>query len=398
MGAVGPEIAQLQISTPLYSNDAEPRASDDSAVRLFDADGRTSQTGYDFATSWTTLQEGWHAFAVQLPAGSRIVHLSATDPGAGLLQSISLDPITGQVTDTTDPSGPSVDLPSAETSDNVKNPAPITPAPDGDSVQAAADCIGSGRLSDPADPLLQGMGFDGGDLILAADGDGMCFFDGRSWWSASVGGQSRAAQITDVGYGPEKALDAPQDRRTRFVLGMVSADVTAVTATVDGGIYTPLVGPKFGSSVRVFAIPVPATGDVAVIATGKDGAVLRSATLPSIDDHATVDGFAPSANGDAGPYVGTYPDPNEGMQALVEGTVQVFNGCVAIIGDNGAGPYWAVPIFPKSQVEPAGAPALLRYRGKDYNNGDDISIAGGFVGTPVPTRCGTNTYLVNPFD
>lgn len=389
-GAVGPEVAQLQIEAPL--DDA------DSAVWFFTTGNPpTAGVPAGAATAATFLQGDWYGFAVELPPATRTVHLWATNVPDGLIQARTVDLAAGTIADDAFDAGPGMSAgPSgAEAPGNVKTQAPPVPGVDAGTIQTAAQCAGSGRLSDSTtgDSPLRGAGFDGGDLRITAGDDVVCFFDGRSWWAATpLSAQLAALRITDIGDGPPPAADAPQDRATRFVFGLAGADVTAVHATVDGGIYTPLVGPAFGSSVRVFVIPVPAHGDVAVIANGADGAALESVTFPDSEPAAT----RPSANGETAPYAGTYPDPNEGMQALEIGTVNVLNGCVVIVAsDTGA---VTLPVFPASQVEPAAAPAVLRYRGHDYAAGDPISLAGGHRGTPVPSRCGDDTFLVNPFD
>lgn len=77
----------------------------------------------------------------------------------------------------------------------------------------------------------------------------------------------------------------------------------------------------------------------------------------------------------------------------------VQNGCVVagIRGGDGT----TTLVFPQSQVEPATPPAVLRFRGRDYAEGDPISVGGGgFTMTDrdgIPEGCPADAWSVSPY-
>lgn len=90
-----------------------------------------------------------------------------------------------------------------------------------------------------------------------------------------------------------------------------------------------------------------------------------------------------------------YPSPEGGMDALLEGTLRLQNGCLVITGDPGV---W-VPYFPAGSASWDGE--VLRWNERDYRDGDQISIGGGEVGIGpdayTPEGCtGIDAWLVSP--
>lgn len=97
-----------------------------------------------------------------------------------------------------------------------------------------------------------------------------------------------------------------------------------------------------------------------------------------------------------GPLV-TYPMPQSGMDALLSGTLRLISGCVAVemaVGD------FSVPVFPDGDA--SWDADVLRWGGRDYTDGDAISLGGGFTSSKehdgyVPGGCaGFNKFLVAP--
>lgn len=133
-----------------------------------------------------------------------------------------------------------------------------------------------------------------------------------------------------------------------------------------------------------FLFQVPAMGSMAMIAT-HDGTT--TSVIPAPPQVA-------SANGPDDPFVATYWSNGVGMDALLDGaTIRVVNGCVTADGTT-------TLFFPRDQVEPATPPAVLRWRGQDYQEGSTIRAGGGGGGAAegLPAGCPTDVWYVSPFD
>lgn len=134
---------------------------------------------------------------------------------------------------------------------------------------------------------------------------------------------------------------------------------------------------------------------------GSQAADLSADKAPDLDvwdPEPPAPRFGPDGpNGANGPFVASYQDiPGQAAPAaLFEGTVGVVNGCV-VAGADGEG---MTLVFPQSQVGPADPPAVLRFRGKDYQVGDPISVGGGQMTTPpdVPAGCPIDAWSVSPY-
>ncbi len=93
---------------------------------------------------------------------------------------------------------------------------------------------------------------------------------------------------------------------------------------------------------------------------------------------------------------------DSGMQALLEGTLEIRDGCLVV------NPSWddadtvVVPIFPRSYASWDADRNVLSYAGRDYALGDSIWAAGGHVSLPddavvppsCPTRGGEEPFLI----
>lgn len=380
-GAVGPAVAHVHISAPLPGKAASAEGSD-GAEWFFSA---ITVTAPDLPkpVSWTALRDGWNAFALQVPDGAAQFLVTATSARSNLLQQISLSAADGSVLSDQIPAESSAPSEPPATVSTTAPPSGPGAAP----ITEAARCLADAGLGGSG---LTDSGFNLGTLEWFTTDRSLCFFDGRSWWSAALGDDP--ILVTDVGPFESQAAGSPVTPG-RFVVGAVGARVS-VTATVGGHDFTPIVGTagQGGPTAGIFVIPIPADGEISVTATDSGGRT--SLTLPGETDLAR-----PNGNGPTGPYAGTYPDPDAGMDALLEGTVTVLNGCVAVIYP-AATDMVVIPVFPESTVTPAARGAVLHFRGRDYAAGDAISLAGGFAegAVPVPARCGDNTYVVSPFD
>lgn len=109
---------------------------------------------------------------------------------------------------------------------------------------------------------------------------------------------------------------------------------------------------------------------------------------------SSSDGTTPNEAGQ--PIVATHPGKpgSGGFGALLEGTIAVTDGCVTMLDSTGAA---ITPVFPESQVEPAGPPDVIKFRGKTYRDGDRLVLTGGeSPGYKLPKGCPSQAWLVNP--
>ncbi len=281
-GAVGPDVAQVQIMTALPpgpdTGGIDPGFGGAQAHWIIDTGKGTAFSAAGSETStWTPLVDGWSGFAVQLPKDATSATVIALGATGQELQSRRFDLDTGQVTD--DPIATGTGLP----------PASAT-----------------ATLSPTADPAATG----------------------------------RAPRST------------------------VSADSRAAAAQSSAAAGAPSV--ETGTSAPVGALPARSSG---------------------------------------GPLVAVYPDvPGQPAHAaLLEGKVKVRNGCVVIVSADAA--TTAIPVFPLSQVSEATSPAVLRWRGKDYAEGDTIAVGGSFAADGYlesqpgwPAQCVGKPRGVSPYN
>lgn len=92
-----------------------------------------------------------------------------------------------------------------------------------------------------------------------------------------------------------------------------------------------------------------------------------------------------------------YPRANAGMDALLEGTLRVEPDCVFVVTENDT---LAVPVFPAGDAE--WDDGELEYRDEDYEDGDEISLGGGFSpagNAYIPDGClGHQLFVVSPIE
>lgn len=109
--------------------------------------------------------------------------------------------------------------------------------------------------------------------------------------------------------------------------------------------------------------------------------------------------FGPDGpNGAGRPYFATYPDlPDSNYHdALLEGTMAVYDGCVVATSDSGG---VFTLIFPQVQVESAEPPAVVRFNGTDCHQGDPIAVGGAattFTSAGASIDCPTHAWSVTP--
>jgi hypothetical protein len=91
-----------------------------------------------------------------------------------------------------------------------------------------------------------------------------------------------------------------------------------------------------------------------------------------------------------------------GMDALLEGTLEMRDGCLVV------NPSWddvdtvVIPVFPRTYASWDADSEVLAYAGRDYGIGDSIWTGGGFVPPPpgavIPASCavevGDDVFLV----
>ncbi|RKN69085.1 hypothetical protein D7252_16870 [Microbacterium sp. CGR2] len=96
-----------------------------------------------------------------------------------------------------------------------------------------------------------------------------------------------------------------------------------------------------------------------------------------------------------------YSRTGYGMDALLEGTLRVVDGCVVV--GSGESPT-TIPMFPSDDAAWDAETDELIWKGERYGDGDPISLGGGSVGTEgiegsyLPEACkGDEIFLVSPF-
>ena len=86
-------------------------------------------------------------------------------------------------------------------------------------------------------------------------------------------------------------------------------------------------------------------------------------------------------------------DGGAAMQALLEGTLEMRDGCLVVrpSWDDVAADTYVLPAFPRTYTSWDGARDVLTYNGEDYRMGDQIAAGGGWVtpteGTVIPPTC-----------
>jgi len=109
---------------------------------------------------------------------------------------------------------------------------------------------------------------------------------------------------------------------------------------------------------------------------------------------------AGSSDGDlpsSGPLA-VYPKPDAGMDALLEGTLELDPACVQVASPEG---HVAVPVFPAGDAMLEEDGTVLVWDGEEYHDGDVIALGGGFApvsGGYVPAACeGLELFAVSPY-
>lgn len=344
---------------------------------------------------WVDLGAGFHAFAAALPADTVTLTVTALAADGSVLQERNLQ-VDGHIVhddapapDPTDPADP----------DSVVSPeVPDPPAARDPEPANYPLCPDAALTDEPA--KLGGVGAAGAGIAFYPS-SGVCFFDGRSWWTArGLSAYSVAAEVTDVIndlHTPEGTAPA----EGRFVYGVAFGD-QQVAATVDGKTYSSIMAAEHTGmhddghpNFNQFAIPIPPTGDVLVTARDSNGHGPEDITLTDV-----TAGDGPSANDPNGPLLTTFDPQSAGAAppSLVAGTITSYNGCVALVLDEGTpGARVVTPVFADGEVGPSSYPTLLTYDGVSYADGDRLSVVasteplGG-----VPERCSSETVRVAP--
>ncbi|WP_156156119.1 hypothetical protein [Demequina maris] len=85
-------------------------------------------------------------------------------------------------------------------------------------------------------------------------------------------------------------------------------------------------------------------------------------------------------------------DPADGGEAaLLEGVLELHDGCVYVVGGGDAAGMTTVPVFPRALTSWDAEAQVLTYAGRDYAMGDEVSAGGGW-GPPnedmtIPEGC-----------
>ncbi|MBB4140290.1 hypothetical protein [Microbacterium invictum] len=103
---------------------------------------------------------------------------------------------------------------------------------------------------------------------------------------------------------------------------------------------------------------------------------------------------APTGSGSSA--LATYPRPEAGMDALLEGTLIISDRCVWVRSQGMRN----VPVFPEGDAEVRDG--VLIWRGTEYADGDSISLGGGYLpdGGTIPAGCGLEPdalFFVSPY-
>lgn len=106
-------------------------------------------------------------------------------------------------------------------------------------------------------------------------------------------------------------------------------------------------------------------------------------------------GCAISPGSDTSPLA-TYPRPDAGMDALLEGRLVVSDLCVWVRSEG----LRSIPVFPEGDA--VLRDGLLVWRGHEYADGDRISLGGGYLpeGGTIPAGCGLEPdalFFVSPY-
>lgn len=88
--------------------------------------------------------------------------------------------------------------------------------------------------------------------------------------------------------------------------------------------------------------------------------------------------------------------PHDGaMTALLEGTLELRDGCLVVNSSWDDADTVVIPVFPRSQASWDPDREVLTYAGRDYGIGDSIWAGGGYVPAPsgavIPTSCAVRT-------
>ncbi|MBN9608970.1 MAG: hypothetical protein BGO26_14800 [Actinobacteria bacterium 69-20] len=317
-GAVGPDVAQLQIMTALPPGPDPGFGGTQMHYTIDSGKGTVFSSPGSETSTWTPLVGGWNGFAVLLPADATWATVIALGTTGQVLQSRRFDLVTGQVAD--DPIATGTGLPPASAT------ATLSPT--------AVTVSGSDPPNGPSSPVTET-----GQVLSGTS------------WPPPPG----AANVTAAG-GSEGQAPTSLDPRDSRAAAAQSSAVQALSSAMS-------------------------TASSALQEVIRDG------------------------NGPQGPFVAVYSDvPGQPAHAaLFEGTVRVRDGCVAIVSADAT--TTAIPVFPRSQVSEATAPAVLRWRGKDYAEGDAIAVGGSFAADGYyesqpgwPAQCLGKPWGVSPYN
>ncbi len=84
---------------------------------------------------------------------------------------------------------------------------------------------------------------------------------------------------------------------------------------------------------------------------------------------------------------------DSGMQALLEGKLEMRNGCLVVMmpGSGASNDTFVVPVFPRKYVSWDAGREMLTFNGVEYEMGDEIAAGGGWVpptdDMEFPTTC-----------
>jgi hypothetical protein len=94
----------------------------------------------------------------------------------------------------------------------------------------------------------------------------------------------------------------------------------------------------------------------------------------SANDDAGEPQATPSATADPeqSSPLATYPPPRVGMDAALQGTLRLVDGCVVVEGTDGS---FTVPIFPSGEA--SWRDGVLAWDGEEYSDGDTLFAGGG---------------------
>lgn len=281
-GAVGPDVAQVQILSPLppSADDIDPGFSGAGEHWTIDSGQGTSWSTPEATTTvWTDLAAGWHGFAVRLPHGAKSVTAIALGSSGGQVQARQFDTATGGSANL--PTLPETGAPPV----TATRKPPASASGPASSVDPSSIFVPNGC---PIPDAEMGVGTPIGD---APSGQGMAFETNRDHsivclsnrggtsWSLTLDGRPLLAAVIQA-TGIDNPLTPPvagqKPQTGRYVWGVVDRTVASVSVNVDGKIIKAKLY-ALTTDLQPFLIQVPAGGALTVTATAPDGTVISSA-------------------------------------------------------------------------------------------------------------------------